>query len=173
MVDGAARYVRIRQQPTALETGSDPRLAEIAATLRRRGFSVQRVDDMDGWLAYHAVFVGCIAAALYRCGTSATRLADDHTTLRLMCDAITSGFAALRDSGVGGQPRGLALLHRRAMRPVAMRYWARTLRSPMGELCFAAHSRHAEPEMRALGADVLAKLGQSPRAAALTKLLQP
>jgi hypothetical protein len=44
------------------------------------------------------------------------------------------------------------------------------MRSPMGELAFAAHSRHAEPEMRALGDDIAARITHSP---ALTKLLRP
>jgi len=35
-------------------------------TLRQPGFAVQRVTDMDGWLGYHAAFVACVAAALYR-----------------------------------------------------------------------------------------------------------
>ena len=119
------------------------------SALAGRGFAVQRVADMDGWLAYHAAFVGCIAAALYRCGTDPARLAADRATLRLMCRAITEAFAALSADGTAGLPRNLAVLHRPWLRPVAVRYWARTMRSPAGELCFAAHSRHAEAEMRA------------------------
>jgi hypothetical protein len=44
------------------------------------------------------------------------------------------------------------------------------MRSPIGELCFAAHSRHAEAEMRALGQDMAARITNSP---ALTELLRP
>jgi ketopantoate reductase len=62
--------------------------------LRRRGFAVQGVTDMDGWLAYHAAFVACVAAALYRRGTDAARLAADRRTLTLMCAAVTEAFAA-------------------------------------------------------------------------------
>ena len=51
---------------------------------------------------------------------------------------------------------------------VAVRYWARAMHSPMGELCFAAHARHAEAEMRALGHDVQAII---PGSLALTELL--
>ena len=69
MAGGIADYARIRQQPTALPAVADPRLAALEATLSGRGFAVQRVTDMDGWLAYHAAFVACVAAALYRCGT--------------------------------------------------------------------------------------------------------
>jgi 2-dehydropantoate 2-reductase len=167
MTGGTADYVRVRQQPTALQEASDPRLAELESALTRRGFAVQRVVDMDGWLAYHAAFVACIAAALYRCGTDAARLAADRVTLRLMCRAITQAFAALRADGTAGLPRNLAVLHSPPLRAVAARYWARTMRSPTGELCFAAHSRHAEAEMRALGYDVMARITNAPALAEL------
>jgi hypothetical protein len=125
---------------------------------------------MDGWLAYHAAFVACVAAALYRCGTDPVRLAADRATLTLMCQAISAAFAALRTSGVAGLPSNLAALHRPFLRAVAVRYWARTMRSPAGELCFAAHCRHAEAEMRALGRDVAARITGAP---ALEELLGP
>jgi 2-dehydropantoate 2-reductase len=170
MTSGTADYVRIRQQPTALPQASDPRLAALESALSSRGFAVQRVADMDGWLAYHAAFVACIAAALYRCGTDPVRLAADRATLTLMCQAITGAFSALRTSGTAGLPRNLAVLHNPILRPVAVRYRARTMRSPMGELCFAAHCRHAEAEMRALAHDTAARITDSP---ALTELLRP
>jgi ketopantoate reductase len=168
MTGGTADYVRIRQQPTALQQTSDPRLAALEAALSSRGFAVQRIPDMDGWLVYHAAFVACVAAALYRCGTDPVRLAADRATLTLMCQAITGAFAALRTSGTAGLPRNLALLHSPLLRPVAVRYWARTMRSPRGVLCFAAHCRHAKAEMRALGQDMAARITGSP---ALDELL--
>ena len=170
LTGGTAEYVRIRQQPTALPETSDPRLAAFESDLTGRGFAVQRVADMDGWLVYHAAFVACICAALYRCGTDPVRLAADRATLTLMCRAITEAFAALRASGTAGLPRNLAVLHSPLLRVVSVRYWARTMRSPMGELCFAAHARHAEAEMRALGRDVVARITGSP---ALAELLAP
>jgi 2-dehydropantoate 2-reductase len=167
MAGGTADYVRIRQQPTALQQSSDPRLAALETALAGCGFAVRRVTEMDGWLAYHAAFVACIAAALYRCGTDPARLAADRATLTLMCQAITEAFAALRADGMAGLPRNLAVLHTPLLRPVAVRYWARTMRSPTGELCFAAHSRHAEAEMRTLGDDVAARITDSPALAEL------
>ena len=170
MASGTADYVRIRQQPTALQQSADSRLAALESALSSRGFAIQRVADMDGWLAYHAAFVACVAAALYRCGTDPVRLAEDRPVLTLMCQAVTGAFAGLRAQGTAGLPRNLAVLHNPLLRPVAVRYWARTMRSPMGELCFAAHSRHAEAEMRALGDDMAARITSSP---ALTELLRP
>jgi ketopantoate reductase len=93
MTGGTAEFIRIRQQPTALQQASDARLAELESALASCGFAVQRVADMDGWLGYHAAFVACIAAALCRCGTDPARLAADRATLRLMCQAITGAFA--------------------------------------------------------------------------------
>jgi hypothetical protein len=87
-----------------------------------------------------------------------------------MCRAISEAFAALRAAGTAGLPGNLAVLHSPLLRMVAVRYWARTMRSPMGELCFAAHARHAEAEMRTLGHDVEARITGSP---ALAKLLAP
>jgi ketopantoate reductase len=170
--DGVAEYVRIKQQPTALPAADDPRLAEMERALRQRKFGVQRVADMDGWLVYHAAFVACVAAALYRCGTDATVLAGDRQALALMCAAVTEAFTALRKTGVTGLPRNLAILHSPALKPVAVRYWGRTMRSPAGELCFAAHARHAQPEMRALGDQVTVRLAHSPATRHLFQLLQ-
>jgi 2-dehydropantoate 2-reductase len=171
--EGIAEYVRIRQQPTALQASDDPRLAEVERSLGERGFAVQRIPDMDGWLAYHAAFVACIAAALYRCDTDAACLAADRKTLKLMCTAVTEAFAALRRIGVAGLPRNLAVLHNRLLTPMAVRYWARTMRSPMGELCFAAHCRHARTEMLALGDQVALRLASSPSTSHLRRLLKP
>jgi 2-dehydropantoate 2-reductase len=84
-----------------------------------------------------------------------------------MCQAVTGAFAGLRGQGTAGLPRNLAVLHTPLLRPVAVRYWARTMRSPAGELCFAAHSRHAEAEMRTLGDDVAARITDSPALAEL------
>ena len=168
---GIAEYVRLPQQPTALDNSADPRLKELEDALRSRGFSVERVADMSGWLEYHALFVACISAALYRSQVDPQRLADNRHELTLMCQAITEGFGALRAQGVVGLPRNLAVLHSRWLRPVAIRYWAHSMRSPMGELAFAAHSRHAETEMRALARDVVARVVQGNDPPSLSRLL--
>lgn len=84
--------------------------------------------------------------------------------------AYHAAFAALRSSGTAGLPRNLAVLHSPLLRPVAVRYWARTMGSPMGELCFAAHTRHAADKMRALGRDTTARITNAP---ALAELLRP
>jgi len=164
-------YAVIRPQPTALEAAHDPALDELAGALRRQGLGVSRVDDMDGRLLYHATFIAAVTAALYRCGTDPVRLGADRAVLSLMCRAVTEGFAALRRQGVGGCPGNLALLQRAMLRPVAMCYWARTMQSPMGELCFAAHARHAKGEMLSLADAALARLSDQPNTESLRQLL--
>ena len=171
MHDVTAEYVGIPQQPTALQAGSDTRLDEFARALGARGFAIQRVADMDGWLAYHAAFVACVAAALYRCDTDPGRLAGDRATLRLMCAAVTEAFTALRRLGVTGLPGNLAVLHSPLLKGVAVRYWARSMSSPMGELCFAAHCRHAEGEMKSLGQEVVSQIGHTSNTRRLRELL--
>jgi 2-dehydropantoate 2-reductase len=171
MAGDVAEYAQIAAQPTALDAGPDQRLAELAQAFEMRGFAVQRVADMTGWLSYHAVFVACVSQALYRCQADPRQLAGDRAVLRMMCRAITDGFAALRRQGVAGAPRNLTLLHRRALQPVARRYWARTLRSPLGELAFAAHSRHAEREMRDIARDILVEVLRDGEPASLRGLL--
>lgn len=173
LVDGVARYLPIRRQPTALQAGPDAAIAEVSATLRRRGLRVAGVADIDGWLAYHATFVACVASALQRCATDPRRLAADRATLSLLCRAITEGFRAQHRAGRRGLPRNLAVLHHRLMTPVAVRYWARTMRTPMGELCFAAHTRSAGAEMRQLADDVLTQIAGQPRTEAVRRLLEP
>jgi ketopantoate reductase len=169
--DGIAEYARIRQQPTALQAGPGSCLDEFGQSLRQRGFGVQRVTDMNGWLTYHAAFIACVATALYRCGTDASQLARDRVALRLMCTSVTEAFTALRREGVAGLPRNLAVLHSQPLRALAVRYWARAMRSPTGELCFAAHARNAPAEMRALADYVSARLAGAPATSHLRHLL--
>jgi 2-dehydropantoate 2-reductase len=171
LIDGTVEYVRIKPQPSALDTVHDARLDELAADLVSQGFAVQRIDDMDGWLKYHAVLVACICAALYRCGTDTHRLGRDRRTLHLMCVAVTQGFISLRRQGVEGMPRNLRVLHNPFLTPIAVAYWRRTMRAPTGELWFGAHARHADEEMHALARDVLSRLGDNDSAASLRELL--
>jgi hypothetical protein len=104
---------------------------------------------------------------------SAAQLAANHEALQLMCTAVTEAFAALRHARVTGLPRNLAILHSPPLKAVAIRYWARTMRSPAGELCFAAHARHAQAEIQALGDQVAARLADSPAPATCVSSCSP
>jgi ketopantoate reductase len=128
MVGNMAEYIRIAQQPTAIATPASHPVLKFGEAMASQGFKVQRVDDMDGYLLYHAVLVASVTAALYRCNINPAQLANDRATLGLMCQSIEEGFWVLRNQRVGGLPRNLRILHTSALRPVAKWYWGRTLR---------------------------------------------
>lgn len=153
------RYVLIDQQKTMLgepSGGNTERARRLRVELDNAGFSTAISSNMDAWLLGHAAFVVPIAFALYRTGTDAARLAADRTTLRQMVRATKQGFKALGRSGNAEIPRNLRVLYLKLPPAFAVSYWRRVLASPRGELWFAAHSRAASEEMRALADDLLA-----------------
>lgn len=164
-------YMRIPGQPTTLEKGNGAYLEEFSTILKTAGFPVARTSDINGWLAYHGVFIGAVSSALYRCDCHATALAANRDLLTLMCRSIEEGFRALEHEGIRGLPRNLRILHEPTLRRFAVRYWARAMKSPVGEHCFAAHCRHAEPEMQSLAQDALQRLESTERTENLRLLL--
>lgn len=168
---GVVRFVRIGQQPTTFPRSHEPQLADLEDALVAHGFAVAHTDDMAGWLAHHAVFIAAIASSLRTHGDDAAALASDPAGLDLMCRAMEEGFDSLRSRGVGGLPRNLRVLHTPLLRPVARRYWAHTMASELGERCFAAHARHARPEMDALAQWVLSTVAGTLDTGHLRRLL--
>lgn len=163
MDDDVAVYRRTFQQPTTVEAHPDPVLGEFCTTLARRGFAIGRTTDMDGWLTHHAAAVVCLAGALRLHDNDPVRLAADRSTLTVMCRGAAEAFAVLRAQGVGGLPLSLSLMIRRPVaHPVAVLYFARLLRSPVGELCLASHARTAGHEIDVLADDVLGLIPSSP-----------
>ncbi len=171
------RYVLIGQQQTMLgePTGATTsRTTRLKTVLQDAGFPTTITANMDGWLLGHAAFVVPIAFALYRVGTDASRLAADRDTLRLMVRATRQAFQALRSGGNAEIPANLRTLYLRLPAAFAASYWRRVLGGPRGELWFAAHTRAAPEEMRALADHLQAAIRQTGRPAPdLTKLLKP
>ncbi|MEO6760751.1 MAG: 2-dehydropantoate 2-reductase N-terminal domain-containing protein [Candidatus Saccharimonadales bacterium] len=153
--DGVVKYVHIKQQSTALEGSQSPINQTIHQVLNNHGFIVQDIDDMDGWLSHHAVFISCISVAILRANGDATKLGQDKPRLKLMCKAIEEGFYLLKSKGTGGAPHNLAVLHSHWLRLVAVAYWKKVMLSPNGELYFATHARHAPEEISMLSRWVL------------------
>jgi 2-dehydropantoate 2-reductase len=146
------RYVLISQQTTMLgepDGTTSPRVRQLQGVLNEAGFAALISADIGSWLLGHAAFVVPIAFALYRVGVDATRLAADPTTIRLMVLATREAFTALPAATQAEIPQNLRLLYRLPTILVTA-YWRRVLSSPRGELWFAAHSRAAPEEMRAL-----------------------
>ena len=171
------RYVLISQQQTMLgePTGAESgRTERLRAVLQDAGFPTTITPDIDSWLLGHAAFVVPIAFALYRVDTDAARLAADRDILRLMVRATRQAFGALRSTGNAEIPANLRTLYLRLPSVFAVGYWRRVLASPRGELWFAAHTRGAPEEMRALAEDLQVAVSRTGRPAPdLTNLLQP
>jgi 2-dehydropantoate 2-reductase len=162
------RYVLIGQQQTMLgEPTGEPtrRTAHLKTLLHGAGFPTTMTANMDDWLLGHAAFVVPIAFALYRVGTDASRLAADRDTLRLMVRATRQAFQALRSIGNAEIPANLRTLYLRLPAAFAATYWRRVLAGPRGELWFAAHTRAAPEEMRALAEDLQAAVCRTGRPA--------
>jgi len=171
------RYVLIAQQQTMLgepDGATTRRTQHLRTVLQGAGFPTTITANMDGWLLGHAAFVVPIAFALSRVDTDASRLAADRDTLKLMVRATRQAFRALRASGNAEIPANLATLYLRLPAAFAVSYWGRVLAGPRGELWFAAHTRAAPAEMRALADDLQDAVRRTGRPAPdLTELLRP
>lgn len=147
------RYVLISQQQTMLGEPSGAttsRVQQLRTMLQGAGFPTTITANIDGWLLGHAAFVVPIAFALYRVDTDASQLAADPATLKLMVRATREAFYALRADRKAEIPANLRTLYLRLPTSFAVTYWRHVLGGPRGELWFAAHTRAAPEEMRAL-----------------------
>jgi 2-dehydropantoate 2-reductase len=157
---GVDRYIEVTQQPTAVESDA----SDIIRLLRRGGFRVARVRDMDAWLGRHAVFITAVAGALYEKGGDARRLAASPDSVRAFIEAVREGWSAMDRRHIKSAPLALRAIFSWIPLPLAVGYWRRLLASGRGEYYFALHARHAPVEMAALASGVRELLGDEPRA---------
>ncbi|MCA9336101.1 hypothetical protein KC967_04360 [Candidatus Saccharibacteria bacterium] len=172
IVDDVVEYIPVDQQPTSLEVSDSPTSQVIHDVLSARRFTLQDIADMDGWLAHHTVFISCISVAILRKNGLPADLANDREAMRTLCRAIEEGFAMLKAQHLGGAPKNLVTLHSRWLRPIAVMYWSKLLRSPKGELYFGAHARHASDEVYQLATWTLARCPKNYDAPRLKHLLE-
>jgi len=157
--DAVIRFVLIDRQTTTIGERSGlttPRVLAFRELLEAAGFPTRISAGMDDWLTAHAAFVVPMAFALYRDGTDPAALAADGRTLRVMVRATRQAFKGLRAAGNAEIPANLNALYRWVPTPLVVRYWRRVLADARGELWFAAHSRAAPEEMRAVADDLQA-----------------
>jgi 2-dehydropantoate 2-reductase len=170
--DGTIRYFEISQQKTAVE---DRRGAEvpIVQLLRSAGFAVDLQTDMAAWMKTHVVFITAVSAAILAAGGDSEALAADRGKVADMVQAVGEGFRALQRQGVRVTPPPLRLAFTVVPRFLAVSYWQRQLRGPVGTLALAPHIRAArETELPVMRADVhrlIAGHGPTPH---LDRLLQ-
>ncbi len=150
--DGIDVYVDVKEQPMTIEYMAP----DIAGILRRAGFRVRLVADVDSWLKRHAVFVTAVAAALYQKDCNAKRMSADKELVRTFILAVREGWSTLDALNLAPAPFALRVIFSWVPLPLAVIYWRRLFGSTLGEYYFARHSRHAIKEMAALAADVRA-----------------
>jgi 2-dehydropantoate 2-reductase len=161
-------YVLIKQQPTAvggIARGGAAGVEQIATSLREAGIPVRVEDEMEAWLASHAALVVPIAAAITAAGGSASSLAGRKDLLQPAVRATRAIYQAQRRRGVLVVNSNLRLLYLVMPEWFAVRYWSRAMRQEVGELAFAAHTRHARGEMAMLGRWLRSTIATDPTAA--------
>jgi 2-dehydropantoate 2-reductase len=173
--DGTVRYVLIKEQRTTFGTVDGlltPRLREIMKAFKAANFRVAFEPSMEDWLKTHAVFIGCVGAAIVAAGGDSTLLANRRGDVKTMIRAIREGFAALSALDVRVTPFMLKLIFSYMPSWFSVMYWRRALCTPMATVAIAPHVRAAPDEMRELARQVLSLLRQSPAPVpALTGLL--
>ena len=92
--DGTATYYKIAQQPTAIEATQEPRIAVLADALSAREMPIQRVVDMDGWLAY--ITQSWSARSAPRCTAAGPTRPDSRTTERRSSSCASGSPKAFR-----------------------------------------------------------------------------
>jgi len=148
--EGIVHYVRIPQQPTTIQITKNPIEEVFEAALTTQHFPIYKTSNIDDWLAYHAVFITCISMAILYANADPIQLGNNKNLLKNMCVAIEEGFQLLKTHHRKGLPHNLAVLHYPLLRPFAVNYWGTIMRSPKGELYFAAHVKHAPDEINML-----------------------
>jgi 2-dehydropantoate 2-reductase len=170
--DGAIRYFEIPQQKTTVEHrhGAEAPVVEL---LRSAGFAVDLQADMAAWLQTHVVFITAVSAAVLAAGGDSAALAADRGRVADMVRAVGEGLRALQRRGVTITPPALRLIFTVVPRFLAVSYWQRQLRGPVGTLAIGPHVRASrETELPVMGADVrrlIAGHGPTPH---LDRLLQ-
>jgi 2-dehydropantoate 2-reductase len=161
---GVVRYVLIRQQQTTIgevDGHETLRIQEIATLFRKAGFSVALSHDISGWLKTHAIFVSCISAALAIEGGDSVQLGHSRKSVLMMVKAIREGFAALQAEGISISPFNLKLIFSLMPMWFAVWYWQYALRTTMGTLAIAPHTKAAQDEMRQVAKEIIAQIQTS------------
>ena len=167
-LDGTTvRYRLIPEQPTTLgepDGRLSPRLRQVAEIFEKAGFTVALNRRMDDWLKTHAMLVTAIAGAIYLADGSTTALANSRESVRTLARGIRQGFGLLSESGVGIEPKKLALLV--GLPPLLPQlYLRRLLARPASELTMARHANAVPGEMLKLIEELRAIVRLEPRKA--------
>jgi 2-dehydropantoate 2-reductase len=152
--DGTISYLHVPQQKTTVER-RDGLEQPVVDLLRSAGFPVALSGQMAGWLKTHAVFIAALGAAIAACGADSVALAADRGRVADVVAAVDEGFHALARQGIPVTPTPLRLIFTVVPRFVAVAYWQKQLRGPIGTVALAPHLRATRSsELPALTAQV-------------------
>jgi 2-dehydropantoate 2-reductase len=152
--EATVTYIEVPQQKTTIERRAG-REQPVVELLRGAGFTVDVSDDMAGWLATHAVFMTAIGTAVVDAGGDSAVLAADRARVAETVTAVGEGFRALVRRGLTVTPTPLRLIFTLVPRFIAVPYWQRQLRGPVGTVAIAPHMRATwDTELPVLRADV-------------------
>jgi 2-dehydropantoate 2-reductase len=152
--DGAISYLEIAQQHTTVER-RDGIEAPVVELLRSAGFVLDIRDSIGDWLKTHAVFITAVGAAIIDSGGDSAALAADRSRVANLVQAVREGFRALARQGVAVTPAPLRVIFTVVPRFIAVRYWQRQLKGPLGSVAIAPHVRATrDTEFPLISADV-------------------
>lgn len=140
---------RVAMRMGELDGARTPRVAAIAALLRRAGIRVRLETNMDAWLKTHAAGVVPIAGAIYLCGGDVRRLARTPAALRLFVRSYREGLRALHRTGVPIVPAATRLLTW-IPQPVLVLGWRLLLDTNLAVIGAQAHANAAPDEIKEL-----------------------
>lgn len=156
--DGSlVRYLLVRRQPTTVgepEEAMSARLADVDLLFSGAGFRVAQTGHIDAWLHTHAAFITPLEAGVLRAGGHPAALANSRKDLDLAVRATQEGFAALQALGFPIVPNALRALYA-LPRQMAVRYWRRPLRGPLGRISLGPQANSGTVELAVLAAELL------------------
>jgi 2-dehydropantoate 2-reductase len=126
------------------------RTKQVTSLFESSKVPVERVNDMDGWLKYHAALVIPIACILYRHDCDNCALAKDEESIRFFIRACREGGEVLRNLGyIKRQPFKFNLFY---WMPefITAKIFQGILNTKFAEIGFAMHAKAALDEMKAL-----------------------
>lgn len=155
---GSVRYLAIKQQPTVIGDGAAA--TRVVGAIRSTGLPAARTNDIDAWLAAHAIFIAAFESALAAVRGDVEEFAARSRAVRELVLAVRQGYHALQALGRPVVPPAMKTIFCRVPLGIATRYWRRQLTSDLGRLALAPHAvaaRHTE--LPAMQRDVQTLLG--------------
>lgn len=178
--NGAIDYIELKQQKSSLgelngkERGFSDLLIEVKRLFENSGMKVVLVRNMPAWLSIHALFVGCIAAAIWKANGDSRQLGKNKKSVYELVSSIREGFKACQTLGIPIYPTNLKTIFMSVPKCFAVWYWSRALQGEMGTLAMEPHVKSAKKEMQLIASQILHLVHSSSIATpSLDRLLKP